>query len=131
MKENLKPLFHYIIHILLIYAMIRFLAQDFFSILSIILGSLVIIFDSLPTAKKIGIRKYLYLRSVMEDWKYRKYFLHTPITLVISLTLSLLLLSTLSFYFGLFFLSISLNLLADLVQMKLVHKISIRSWLLD
>jgi ABC-type phosphate transport system permease subunit len=131
MKEHLKPLLHYLIHISLIYAMIRFFAQDYFSILSIIMGSLVITFDSLPTAKKIGIRKYLYLRSVMEDWKYRKYFLHTPTVLVISLTLSLLSLSPLSFYFGLFFLSIALNLIADLVQMKFVHKISIRSWLLD
>jgi hypothetical protein len=129
MRESLKPLIHYIIHILLIFAMIKIFANDYLSIITLIFGAAIIMFDNLPEVRKIGIKKYFYLRSVLDNWKYRKYFLHTPVTLVISLTLSILTLAPMTFYFGLFFFSMSIHLLLDLIEMKFMYKIPIRSWL--
>ena len=130
MKEYIKPLFHYSIHIVLFYLMIRFISQDFLSTVSLIIGGATIMFDNLLEIKRTGFMKYLYLRSVLDDWKYRRYFLHTPATLIISLTLSLLVFAPKTFYFCLFFFSMVLHLLIDLIEIRFIHKIPLKNWIL-
>jgi len=93
-----------------------------------VLGGVLIDTDHVPTLSKNGVRGYLYRRVVLDRYKPRKYKLHNFPVLFVSLTLSFFMLSSLTFYLGVFFLSMTVHLLFDLFEDVILYR-TVSNWL--
>lgn len=106
---------HEVLHLLQVLFLFNLLKDDLLAWLFAILGAFIIDLDHLPLIRRLGLKKFIYLRTKIEAKKARKYALHNFFMLGITLIGSIFILSQWTFYFGIFFLSAFLHLVIDLV----------------
>ena len=127
MNNVWKIILHALIHAILVYLIIRGLRLDLIGAIFAIIGGFIVDVDHVPILLKRGVRGYIYLRTVLERNRPRKYKLHNVATILLSLTLSLLALSPLTFYVGVFFFSMLLHLIFDFFEDFLVYGV-VENW---
>lgn len=134
--ENVKynyAITHIAVHMLIavvIYFTVQLeLTLDYVKLLLIGLGTAVVDLDHLMLWREKGMTGYLYLRTVLEFGKPRKYGFHNFMILFGTFGGSLLILVYDYFYIGLFFAAAALHLLWDLAEDLLIFKMGYRHWI--
>lgn len=125
---------HLLVAGLLYFAVQPDLSLDFaklnFTKLAIIgAGTAVVDLDHLLLWKEKGISGYLYLRTILEFGKPRKYKAHNLMVLFGAFGGSLLILVYDYFLIGLFFVAVMLHLLWDFLEDIVIFKMGYRHWI--
>ena len=120
--------FHVSVHILLIYLLYLSFNSNPLNLIVIFLGHSFIDLDHISVLRKHGIRKFFYLRTVLEFGKQRKYPLHNFYSLSISIIFVSFISSTQSFLLGLFALSILTHFLWDIFEDVVIFRMKIDHW---
>ncbi len=134
--ENIKygyAMIHVAVHLLLAglfyFAVQPNLAINFTKLVLIGLGTAVVDLDHLILWKEKGMSGYLYLRTVVESGKGRKYKFHNFLVLFGAFGGSLLILVNDYFLIGLFFSAVALHLLWDIFEDLVVFKMGYGHWI--
>ena len=122
-------IFHWIVHFLLVLLLYNLFSFNLKVLLVALVGTILMDVDHLPSLRKLGIKKYVYLRGVVEFGKPRKYFLHNLFTIAFLSGGCFLMLTQSTFYFGVLCLSMLLHLLWDLFEDVFLFKKGIEHWL--
>lgn len=120
---------HLILAGLLYFAVQPDLEIDFTKLLLIGFGTAVIDLDHLMLWREKGVSGYLYLRTVLEYGKPRKYKFHNLMVLFGAFGGSLFILVYDYFLIGLFFATVALHLLWDLLEDLVIFKMGYGHWI--
>lgn len=134
--ENIKygyAVVHVAVHLLLagvLYFTIQpDLTINFTKLVLIGLGTAVVDLDHLMLWKEKGIPGYLYLRTMLEFGKARKYKFHNFLVLFGAFGGSLLIMVNDYFLIGLFFAAVGLHLLWDIFEDLVIFKMGYGHWI--
>ena len=119
---------HWIFHFVFLVLLIRFFNLDLMNSFVALVGTLIADMDHLPLVRRTGIRGYVYLRTVTEFRKPRKYPLHNILILFTSLLGSFLTFHPTYFTLGIFSLAFFLHTFLDFFEDVVIFKMSMGHW---
>jgi len=121
-------LFHTSVHVLLALAIYFVFQLNAFNFFVMLLGTALIDLDHIPLLFRKGMMGYLYIRTVIEFRKPRKYFLHNLVVLPTFLICSILAFYQQYFVFGIFSLGAASHLIWDFFEDVVIFKMGIKHW---
>lgn len=122
-------LLHALVHLSLALAIGYFLNLNFSGYLIALLATFLIDLDHISLIRKYGIKGSIYLRTVLEFSKPRKYPLHNIATIIVSGILTFTSFYHRFLFLGVVFLAVFLHMLWDLLEDVIVFKMGIKHWM--